>query len=207
MLPVLVALPWLHGIDHVQVTREGNPEVASRMTQSEPDPSCVASEYPGLELHADVYPAGGQETVLATYTQGIEIHGSEDELLGAAPGFTCEGSADDLELLASGTVFLEPTIVLAITSGGRREQSTWIALYRPGEGGRLDPLFTATVEEREGDRVHRGDITFVPGGLLYRRPGGGTSVWIYDPVARAYVPRGPSEPPERVGLSTPPDEH
>lgn len=190
----LPGMPWLHGLYGAAVTELPDDTVAPRMTMwVESDAECPAGFYPGMAIEADVAPSPGNETVLASYTQGVLVLDSEGELLASSPGYTCEGTADDAIALAAGSTFLEPTIALVVTSGGRREQITWLALYRVGFGGRLDPVFTASVEEREDEVVRRGDVAFVPGGLLYRRPGGGWSVWIYDPVGRAYMHRGELE--------------
>ena len=51
-------------------------------------------------------------------------------------------------------------------------------------------MFAGVVEQREDGVVRTGSITLLPGALLYRAPGGGVSLWVFDPVAHAFMPRG-----------------
>jgi hypothetical protein len=192
-------LPWLSGMTNVVSTDTGREGVVGRMAAwVEPDVECPASAYDGLELVADVASSPGNETILASYTQGVIVLSAEGQLLASSAGYPCEGSADGVEALAAGTSYGVPTIALLGTHGGKRENAAWIGLFRM-HGTALDPVFAGTVEEREGTRVRRGDILLAPGGtLIYRRPGGPPTVWFYDAVGRAYVPFGPidrKEPP------------
>jgi hypothetical protein len=189
------SMPWLRGLSGAVYSDTGRDDVAERMAAwTQPDDSCPAAAYPGLELQADVAPAPGLETLLASYTQGLVVLGSERQLLAASPGYTCEGSADELAVIGAGYAGFDRTIAVAVTSGGRTESVTWLALFRIGHAGRLDPVFTAAVELRAGDELQRGAVTLIPGGLLYRAPTGGTSVWLFDPGARAYTWRGSLDP-------------
>lgn len=181
------ALPWLHGFAPAQ-SRTSAPGSTSWF---DGDLDCPADAQPPLTLVADVAPAGGRETIVATLTGGIRVTSAEGVELAASPGYPCAGSADELEVLAAGSVFGERTIVLAFTSGGRREQYTWLGVYRIGFGGEIDPLFAGVVEQREDGIVRRGSVTFIPGALIYRPPGHRDSLWVFDPVVHTYTPRGP----------------
>jgi hypothetical protein len=164
--------------------------------ESEDDRTCAAGAYAELEADGDVAPNAGDETVIASYADGVTVLDREGVQIASAPGYACEGSADEAETLIIGRAFGAPTIAMVVTSGGRREQMTWLAVFRVGFAGRLDPVFTGTVEERSDDRVRRGEVTFVPDGLIYRRPGSRRlTLWVFDPAARAYTQRGPSELP------------
>ena len=181
-------LPWLHGLTDLRVVERGP---AGALVDLEPDDACGPGAYAELELAADVAPPAGRETIRASYARGVTVRDTEGIVLAAAPGYPCWGSADELEVLAAGTSFPARTLVLAATSGGRREQLTWLALFRVTAPGELAPVFTGAVEVREDERVRRGEVWLLPGGLLYRPPGGELGVWIYDPVGRAYTHRGP----------------
>lgn len=181
--------PWLRNLSDVRAVSVGEPLVALAM-ETESDPSCAESTEMGLVLVANVAPASGAETILASFAHGVMVYGREGELLAAAQGFTCSGSADEIEVLAAGTAFGLPMIAVTATTGGRREQLTWIGLYRIGLHGRLEAVFTGAVELREDGFVRRGSVTILPGALLVRDPLGGVGFWVMDPVSGVYVPRG-----------------
>ncbi|CAN5893805.1 hypothetical protein BH11MYX3_BH11MYX3_12050 [soil metagenome] len=180
-------VPWLRGFDETTST-EGEPGTAAPLID---EVLCQASLEPPLRITADVAPAAGRETVTATLEGGIHVVGAEGIELASSPGYPCEGSADALELLAAGSIFRDRVIVLAFTTGGRREQMTWLGVYRVGFGGDIDALFAGVVEVREDGVVRSGAVTFLPGALIYRPPGHHDSLWIYDPVVHTYTPRGP----------------
>lgn len=187
--PAAPALPWLHGMTDVKTSTTG----ATDLDGEELPDRCGAGATTTLELHADLAPAAGRERILASFARGILVLGHERQLIAEAPGFACEGSADELEVLAVGRAYGAPTLVIAATEGGHHESATWLGLLRPGVGTTLDALFTAVVEQRVGDQIDRGDVWLLPGGLLYRRPRGPVTFWIFDDAARAYVPFGPIE--------------
>jgi len=176
------AFPWLHNLSAVHVTDE------PRAGASELGCSSGASQ--SLSLVADIVPGRGRETIVASLTDGVVVRDREDQPIGRAPGYDCTGSADEITALATGSAFGAPTIALAITHGGHRVQATELALLRVDARGRLEPVFTAEVEERAGDTVRRGSVWVIPGGLIYRHPRRNTALWTFDPVAGVYLYRG-----------------
>lgn len=191
MLPMLVplaALPWLSGFDATAVADRPSPEVTDALAAwHEIDPACVDAVYGGLELDADLAPAPGTETVLASFSQGVAVLDRDGRLVARAPGFACAGSADELVAVAAGDAWIgHPVIALAATTGGHAESLTWLSLYRVA-GGELVPVFTGVVEEHDGRRTRTGAVLVAPGGLIYQAPAGDTSVWSYDPARGRYV--------------------
>lgn len=182
------SLPWLHGFTGVRIRASADPGTIGWFGG---EVECPADAQPPLRLVADVSPAGGRETIVATLTGGIRVTSAEGVELATSAGYPCQGSIDELDVLAAGSVFGERTIVLAFTSGGRREQQTWIGVYRLGFHGEIDPLFAGVVETWEDGIVRTGSVTFIPGGLIYRPPGHRDSLWVFDPVVHTYTPRGP----------------
>jgi hypothetical protein len=186
---LLATLPWIHGLtDVVETDGAAGGEPAWLLDD---DSGCAATPQAPLRLSADIAPAAGRELIVATYEGGIRVTSSEGVQLAASAGYPCFGSADALEVLAVGSIFRERTIVLAFTSGGFNSQMTWVGAYRIGFGGSIDPLFAGVVETREDGIVRTGRVTFIPGALIYRPPGAPDTLWVFDPVANAYVPRGP----------------
>jgi len=183
------ALPWLHNLDDVISVDVGDPLITLAM-DTQVDPSCDEVLPVGLALVANVAPAAGPETILASFAHGVMVYGHEGELIASTPGYPCAGSADEIEVLAAGTAFGIPTIAIAVTTGGRREQMTWLGLFRVGPHGRLDPVFAGAVELREDGIVRKGSVTILPDGLLVRDPLGGVGFWLFDETARVYLPRG-----------------
>lgn len=187
--PASPALPWLFNLEHVTASDVGDPLVTLAM-EARMDPSCDEAMPAGLALVANVAPAAGPETILASFAHGVMVYSAEGELIASTPGFPCAGSADEIEVLAAGTAFGVPTIVIAVTTGGRREQLTWLGLYRVGLHGRLEAVFAGAVEQREDGIVRRGSVTILPEALLVRDPLGGVGLWVFDPIGGVYVPRG-----------------
>ncbi len=183
------AIPWLHGFSSAAVIEGGEPGESAELTDDVL--SCPADAQPALRLIADVSPAAGRESIVATFRGGIRITSNEGVELASTAGTPCVGSADALEVLAAGSIFGEKTLVLAFTTGGRREQQVWLGIYRVGFGGDVDALFAGIVEIREDGVVRSGGVQLLPGALLYRPPGHGDSLWIFDPVVHTYTPRGP----------------
>jgi hypothetical protein len=182
------SLPWLHGFGGARVRASADPGSVGWFGA---EVDCPADAQAPLRLVADVSPTAGRETIVATLTGGIRVTSSEGVELATSAGYPCAGSADELEVLAAGSVFGDRTIVLAFTSGGRREQQTWLGVYRIGFGGEIDSLFAGVVETREDGIVRTGSVTFIPGALIYRPPGHHDSLWVFDPVVHTYTPRGP----------------
>jgi hypothetical protein len=192
------ALPWLYNLHEVAAVEADDRGSTFQLDDREElDPTCGSGAVTGLELRADVAPAPGTETVLASYARGTVVVGSEGQVLATTPGYPCAGTSDALEVLAVGRAFGQPTIVIAATTGGRREQLTWLGLFRVGSSGRLEATFSGEVEERADGEVRRGSITILPGALLHRSPDGELVFWIFDEPAGIYVPSallGPGEP-------------
>lgn len=189
-LAPLAALPWLQGFFMPQgVADHGSRDVLAELAEwRAPVEDCVASAYGGLSLQADVDGTPGDEKILASYTQGVFVLGADRHLLGRAPGLSCEGSADELVALAAGDASIgTPVLALAATSGGRAENVTWLSLYRLGDDGTLHPIFVGEVERHAGDTARTGVVTLVPGGLIYRDPGGSVGIWLYDAQRGRYV--------------------
>jgi hypothetical protein len=187
------SIPWLHGLANPISSDRASDEVARRIDTwsgySDVDPECSTGAHPGIAIDADVAPPAGDETILVSLAHGLVVVDREGKLVTEAPGYHCNGTADELEAIAAGDAFGARTIAIAATSGGHNESSTWVSLFRI-DGRRLDPVFTGTVEERRGDTTASGAIFLVPNALLYRHPRGQTSLWIYNPEARAYVQPG-----------------
>jgi hypothetical protein len=177
-------LPWLEGL-HVTAKSTGASTPAD-----EPPEDCAASAMRSIELVADVSPRAGRERIVASYATGIVVHDSEERTVAETNGFPCEGSGDELDVVAVGDAYGVPMLALAATTGGRRETQTFVGLYSLPA---LDPMFAGTVERREDERITRGSIHLFPGGLVYARPGGLPRLWRLDPVG-VYVPVLPEEP-------------
>jgi len=183
------AMPWLHGLDDA-VSSTGISEPRAPADDVVFDCGVAASRT--IELVADVAPSAGRETIVASYSGGVSVFDREDHLIAETPGYPCEGSADELDVVAFGRAYGEPMLALAATSGGYRETATWVALFRTGKS--LEPVFTGVVETRADAVISRGAIYLFPGGLIHQRPGGRASLWRLDPGAKIYVPVLPEEP-------------
>lgn len=186
--PAVRGLPWLHNFSPVAEASEATPSVIARMAEwRAADPSCSATAYGGLGILAEVAPAPGIETVLASFTQGVLVLDAKATLLASAAPLVCQGSADELEALAAGDAGIgEPVIALAAKAGGHRVSATWLVLYRVADGV-LAPIFAAIVEDHTGDRTRVGEVTLLPGALVYRAPSGGRTLWTYDDDEHRYV--------------------
>jgi hypothetical protein len=189
--------PWLHGLTDAVASDQGSPETMRRLGDFQDlEPGCGADAYRGIELVADVAPAPGRERIVASHAQGVFVYDTEDQLVAWSPGYRCDGSADAIEALAAGDAYGHRTIVVVGTSGGHTEHDTWVGLFRIGSDARLEPAFAADVEHHRGDEVSRGLIALLPSSLVYVTPEGGAALYVYDPVARAYlVPRDPADDP------------
>lgn len=162
------SLPWVTGL--------------ATTAASDVETSADGDGYGALSI------ATSSGTIVASYQQGVAVVDRRDHVIARAPGFEIEGSADDLVALAAGDAQLDkPVIVLAVVSGGHRESTTSLVVYQLGEHGRLDRLFDAPIEERDGDQTASGALTFVPHGLLYRSPNGPLERWSFDASRRRYV--------------------
>jgi hypothetical protein len=176
MLLALAALPWLQGLTPDAVDDQPSRAVSAELADyKRPDDDCVASAYGGLSLDVN------GTRVLASYSQGVFVLDESRHLVAHAPGFPCNGSADELVALAQGNAWVgTPLVALAATSGGRAESVTWLTLYRVGDAGKLEPVFTGAVESHGDHQTSTGVVTIVPGGLIYRAPDGSSSLWTWD---------------------------
>lgn len=187
----LPALPWLHGLSGAVVSEQPSPSTTRQFAELlDVEPDCGADAYRGVELVADVSPQPGRETVVASFAHGVRVYDQERGLVASAPGYRCGGSSDAIETVAAGDAYGDPTIVIAGTSGGRMERETWVGLFRVGRDHRLEPAFAGVVEQVRGDQVTRGDLRLLPRALLYRAPGGAPMLYLYDPLAGAYLVPG-----------------
>jgi len=169
----MFALPWLQGF-FLAATVSGN---ANR-------------------IEADLADAPGNESIEASYTEGIVVRDAEGHVLAHAPGFEASGgSADDIDGLAVGDAELgAPVVALAATKGGHNESMTWLTLYRVANTGELQPIFMGEVERHTGRTTKTGTVTLLPGGLIYQPPQGEGSIWLYDESLGRYVLRDQDRP-------------
>jgi hypothetical protein len=187
--PAASALPWLHNFVPAAEASVATPGVVARMTPwRAADRSCSAAAYGGLAITAEVSPAPGLETVLASFTQGVLVLDAGAALLALALPLGCQGSADELGAIAAGDARIgQPVIALAVTAGGHRRSATWLVLYRVA-GAAVVPLWSGIVEDHTEDRTRAGEVTLLPGALVYRAPSGVRTLWSYDPDEGRYVP-------------------
>lgn len=193
----IAALPWLQGFfTPSAATDEGSHEVVAQLGEWRPaDESCIASAYGGLSLSADLGVGEGDERVLASFTQGVVVLDRDQHMVAQAPGFPCEGSADELVALAAGDALIgQPLVALAASAGGRTEGITWLTLYRIAGSGELQPVFIGEVERHEDQTTRTGLVTVIPGGLVYRDPQGSSSLWVWDPEQGRYAQQITSRP-------------
>lgn len=128
-------------------------------------------DFGGIELAADIAPAVGTETILASYAQGVVVLDHRGRVLARRAAFTNMGSADELLAIATGDLQPgRPVIAIATQAGGHREQEVWLELDQIGRNGALDVVFSAIVEVHDGRGDAVGAVTIVPGGILYRAP-------------------------------------
>jgi hypothetical protein len=160
-------------------------------TDDEPAPGCGVAASRVVELVADVAPFPGLETIVASYSAGLTIFDREDHIVAETPGYPCSGSSDELDAIAVGKTGGERVIVIAATSGGRNETSTWIGLFHART---LDALFAGVVEARVEDTITRGAIHLFATGLVHRHPNGTITLWGIDPGTGIYVPIMPELP-------------
>jgi hypothetical protein len=200
-------LPWLRGFPADAYTDEATPAAEARLhgwqaattvadAVPDADAACTTTARGALALAADVAPAPGIETVLASYTSGVIVLDARGHKLASLPPLTCRGSIDTIESLTAGDLGLgAPVIALAATAGGRAERTTWMYLLVV-RGERLAPVFAAPVEEWRGTEVSTGELALGPGGALrYRAPDGAVGTWAYDRTAGRFVLLRSSPPP------------
>lgn len=189
-------MPWLHGFSAAAATDTLTPE-ASRRIASVLD-AAAEDDYGSLELRADLAGDARTETVLASYRLGVAVVDPAGRLVARAPGFDAGGSADDLISMAAGDgQLIAPVFVLAVQTGGHRENAIWVAVYRMTGARVLQRVFYAPIETHEGSETHTGTLTFTRSGLLYRAPDASAATsWSFDVRRGRYVegPRPAREP-------------
>ena len=189
--PQEAPVPWLYGMSSFVAADRASKSATQRLHElSTSDPDCAAGAYQAVELVADVAPRAGSETILASYANGLVVLDREHRLVASTAGYRCEGSADEIELVAAGNAFGDQTVIVVGKHGGHREYATWVGLFRVGDDKRLDAVFTGIVEEHRGSGTRKGAIYMLPGSLVYQAPGGKPALHVYDPVARAYLVPG-----------------
>ena len=163
------SMPWLHGFSAVAVTDTLTPQASRRIASVLA--TAAEDDYGGLELRADLAGDTRTETVLASYSLGVAVMDPGGRLVALAPAFDAGGSADDLISLAAGDGQLgSPVIVLAVQTGGHRENAIWVAIYRMTGTRALQQLFFAPIETHEGSETRTGTLTFTRSGVSYRAP-------------------------------------
>jgi hypothetical protein len=192
-------LPWVRGFTTGAATdvatRETAEEVARWASCEEP-----CTTYGGMAITADVAPAAGDESIVATFAGGLVVVDAQGQPVARSPGFDATGTADELVAIAAGDAMLDtPVIAIAARVGGHRESETWLELYRVGSSATLERLFAGVVEEHEDKSDWYGTVTFMPHGLIYRAPKSTQpDLWVFDARAGRYMYRGAyGEPPER----------
>jgi hypothetical protein len=181
------ALPWVHGFTAVAAGALETPAASQHIARLSRDPEAA---YGAIEVRGDLVGDGGNRTVLASYRAGVIVMDAEGRIAASAPAFDPAGSADELLAVAFGDGQLgAPLVVVAVQSGGHRENAISLAVYRFEEGA-LDQVFFAPIETHEGDMATLGSLVFLPGALAYRAPGTlVATTWAYDAERRRYVPR------------------
>lgn len=193
------AMPWIHGMTRVAAGAIQTTEATRRMSLL----AAVSPEDQGgaIELRADLTGDGAVETVLASYSGGVLMVDRGGRVAARAAGRDAEGSADDLLAIAVGDIQIgAPALLVATQSGGHRESTVTLAVYRPSNGA-LRAMFAAPIERHIGDATQAGAVLFVRDGLWYRAPDADAQTyWVLDRRRGAYVARAPSlDDAPRVG--------
>lgn len=194
--PASPAMPWLHNFAAAAESGVAMPGTVARMNRWRPaDMDCGGATNGGLSIVADVAEPRGTEEILASYTQGVLVVDAAGRLIASATAPACRGSADAIEAIAAGDAQIgRPVIAMVMTTGGHRESSTWLVLYQV-VGGVVAPVFSAMVEERRDDHSRSGDVTLLPGALMYRAPSGNQTLWTYSDEQQRYIELAMVTPP------------
>lgn len=187
--PPTAVMPSLRGVAVVAVSGRPSSDVIDRMGGGgPPDPACVADAYGGVELVADVAPAPGDETVLVSFVRGVMVLGHDGHVIASTPGFACAGSQDELGAAeVVHTIDGDTLIAVVGTRGGKAESATWLKLLSVGASDQLQPRFDGMIERNDLTGTRAGHVTLIPGGLIYRSPTEGTSLWRLDRAAQRYI--------------------
>jgi hypothetical protein len=158
-----------------------------------PPPGCQSGDPVAVSVTADVAPAAGAETVVASAAHGVVVFDGEGRRLGAV-AFPCGGSADAIDALAVGDAGIgAPVIAVIATAGGRRETTTRVELLAFRELG-LERLFAGAIETTDGDIVRSGEVRIAPPGLVHRDPSGVVSTLRADVWSHRFVLDPPAPP-------------
>lgn len=190
-LPPVSVMPWVRGF---QATAAG--DVPTLTAAQRISALRNTDEHGAIELRADVAGDSRLETVLVAYPAGTIVLDPAGRMIASAPGFEFSGSADDLISVAVGDGHLRaPLILVAIQSGGHRESTIFLAIYRVHRGKNLEQVFLAPIEEHDGMETVVGSLTFVPSGIVYRAPRAETATrWSFDRQRQRYIEQGGIEP-------------
>jgi hypothetical protein len=165
------------GLAAVAVTERASTSAEARLGPV-PD-GCLSGDPAAFSLQADVAPAPGRETVIASSAHGVVVMDAADRRLGGV-SFPCGGSDDRIVALAVGDVRIgTPGIVVVATQGGHRESSTRVDVLG-FRADRLELLFSGEIERRDDETVAKGSVRITGDGLLHRDPDGRTTVWRAD---------------------------
>lgn len=180
------SLPWLANLD--DATFASSDERASMLPlELDPEASCGPAAYGALTLIADIGPPAGLETIVGSFARGVIVVGADGERIAASSSVPCYGTADALESMAVGRAWNERVLALVVTSGGRRESSTWLGIYRVRDRG-FEKVFSGAVEHYDDGVVRTGRVTLVPGGLFHRDPNGDLTWWGFERGSRTLQP-------------------
>ena len=179
---VVAPMPWLHGFVPSAVNDVATTAALEKLAPDSGD------AYGAIELTADVAGRDEVETVVASYSR-VAVLDPRGRVLASTQSFERSGSRDEVLAVAVGDAFVRtPVFAVATSTGGHRESSTWLVLYRVGSQGHLDQLFAGVVETAEDQQASIGSVTVYPGGLAYRAPRAETpTLWSFDPERRRYV--------------------
>jgi hypothetical protein len=167
--------PWLPGFIPTSLSTERSSDAAARLAIVD-QRSDHCSTWDAHELRADVAPAEGTETVLASVATGVVVLDARGRRLASTPLGECGGSADDIVALAAGDAWVgTPVIAVVSSTGGHRESQTSLTLLRV-DGDYLTTVFTGTLETRDGEELETGAAVLAPGVILYRPPTGPLTV-------------------------------
>jgi hypothetical protein len=163
--------PWLPGFVPAQLSTERSSDAAQRLAIVDQRADHCAT-WDAHELQADVSPAAGEETVLASIATGVVVVDAHGRRIASSPLGECGGSGDDIVALAVGDAWIgAPVIAVVSSTGGHRESEMTLTMLRV-DGDRLVTVFSGVLEQRDGDDVETGAAVLAPGVVLYRPPGG-----------------------------------
>jgi hypothetical protein len=178
---------WLPGLQAVAFSDHPSGRGEERL--GPPTRDCQTSDTAVQSITADVAAESGAETIIASIAHGVVVFAAEgQELARAAVG--CGGAGDELEAIAFGTAEdIGRVIAVLVRTGGLAETTTRVDLFRiDGEDTtELERLFSGPVEVRDGDRFATGRLELVPGGVLFRKPGGRSTTWTFDVATRTLI--------------------